>query len=212
MENKNTACFVKAWKELHDGVNTRVEAVDVKLDLDKHYSESERHYHNLTHITQGLDELDLIRSYLQEPAEVEIAWWFHDSVYDSKAKDNEERSAELAFERLSESGIDSSRILRINNLILATKHNKTPAFNDEMFLVDVDLSILGRSPQEFRKYEESIREEYSWVSEEQFRIGRKTILESFVRRPVIYSTEFFRDKYEERARKNLVSSIRLLTD
>jgi predicted metal-dependent HD superfamily phosphohydrolase len=97
-------------------------------------------------------------------------------------------------------------------LVLATQHTRGATLtNDEALLVDIDLSILGRSEYVFHNYECQIWREYEKVvPREQFRIGRAKVLESFLSRPVIYNTEFFRAKYEEQARKNLTRSLERL--
>lgn len=79
-----------------------------------------------------------------------------------------------------------------------------------MLLVDIDLSILGRTPSEFDEYENQIRQEYRWVTEETFRKGRAHILREFIRREFIYQTKFFRERYESQARENLRRSLRQL--
>lgn len=78
-------------------------------------------------------------------------------------------------------------------------------------MVDLDLMILGSSEAKFDAYEVGIRQEYAWVSEEDFRFHRAKILQSFLDRPSIYYTERFREKYEARARANLERSIKKLT-
>lgn len=59
------------------------------------YSEPHRHYHNFHHIADSLAEFDRARHLAREPLAVELAIWFHDTVYDTRAGNNEEQSAEL---------------------------------------------------------------------------------------------------------------------
>jgi predicted metal-dependent HD superfamily phosphohydrolase len=77
---------------------------------------------------------------------------------------------------------------------------------DARLVVDIDLSILGRSPQKFIKYERQIRQEYAWLSPQAFAAGRSTILQTFLGRR-IYSTKYFFRRYEAPARRNLVHSL-----
>jgi len=81
---------------------------------------------------------------------------------------------------------------------------------DAAVLVDVDLSILGQGEKRFAEYEEQIRQEYDWVPAAIFASKRAEILESFLARKFIFHTDFFRDKYETSARRNLRASINRL--
>lgn len=176
------------------------------------YSEPHRKYHNVKHISQCLDELFLIEDELFEYQEnnLEIAILFHDVIYNTKEHDNEEKSAEFAERELRKSRFPENSIKDIKRLILATKHNYIPKEDDEKIITDIDLSILGKPKKTFEKYEEAIREEYSWVPEKLFREGRAKILQSFLDRKNIYQTPFFRKKYESQAKKNLEDSIKKL--
>ena len=106
-------------------------------------------------------------------------------------------------------GVDDKIIDRVIRLILTTKHREADLIqrNDEMYIIDVDLSILGKPREEFDEYERNIRKEYEWVSDEQFKENRSAILKRFIARPSIYYTDFFREKYEEQAKSNLERSL-----
>lgn len=195
------------WSELLDRMGVRDPKLTTYRRLVTLYSESHRTYHNLNHIVYCLGEFEDARRLPKEPNEVETALWFHDAVYNTRASDNEKRSAELAQQELKIMGAEDSFGDRIHDLILVTKHIETPVGIDAGILADVDLSILGRSPSEFTYYEDSIRQEYFWVPDEQFRSSRAGILKRFLDRHAIYSTDFFRSKYEEQARRNLEGSI-----
>src|SRR4051794_22476684 len=60
------------------------------------YSEPHRHYHNLEHIAEMLRVVDRLSKFAADPDAVRLAVWFHDAVYDPRAKDNEKLSAILA--------------------------------------------------------------------------------------------------------------------
>jgi predicted metal-dependent HD superfamily phosphohydrolase len=171
--------------------------------LDSEYSEPHRAYHNATHIEDCLRQFDLARHLAERPDEVEAAIWFHDAVYDPKASDNEEQSARWAIESLKAGSVAPEVLRRIAALILATKHHREPDGMDQSLLIDVDLSILGRPPEEFTAYDAAIRKEYSFVPDEQYRAGRTKLLERFLNRDAIYHTPFFRERYEDQARRNL---------
>ena len=179
--------------------------------LISRYSEPQRHYHNLNHIAECLALFDSARSLAKDPVAVELAIWFHDAVYDTHAADNEERSAELADQCISQAGGRVELREAVAALILATRTHDPSLHPDAPLLVDVDLSILGRSTERFREYEAQIRREYHWVPEQTFAARRAEILERFLARKRIYTTDYFFAKFEEQARTNLLHSIRRLT-
>jgi predicted metal-dependent HD superfamily phosphohydrolase len=178
--------------------------------LRAHYAEPHRAYHTAQHITECLTHLDLARAQCERPAEVELALWFHDAIYETRAHDSELRSADWAVRELSAAGASPSVSDSVRSLILVTRHDAVPAGNDARLVVDIDLSILGASRDRFLEYETQVRSEYSWVPEDVFRRERAKILERFLARPSIYATGFFRALLEENARQNLAFSIQRL--
>src|ERR1700748_1595730 len=86
------------------------------------YTPADRTYHNLKHIEHMLSEFDLELAAAEAPKAVEFAIWFHDGIYDSRAKDNEERSAAWAQEVLKNGGADARFCNTVSELILATRH------------------------------------------------------------------------------------------
>ena len=100
---------------------------------------------------------------------------------------------------------------RVAGLVLATKHDALPDGADARLLVDVDLSILGAEEARFEQYEAQVRQEYAWVPSVLFRRNRAKLLSSLLSRPALYSTSWFAERLEQRARKNLARSIAQLT-
>jgi len=174
------------------------------------YCEMERFYHNLDHIAHCLREFDEVGHLCQNSDELEMAIWFHDIIYDTHSKCNEENSALYIDSLLKEHGLPVTFRQNVISLIIATKHYEIPKEIDEQIIVDIDLSILGQSEQAFLEYEKQIRLEYHWVSDREFADKRAEKLQSFLDRKYIYFTEFFRQKYEKQARKNLEESLHRL--
>lgn len=197
------------WLRLWQSVGLSGDAAVWYENLKRAYSEPQRHYHNQQHIAECLEEFDRARHLAQEPEAVELALWFHDAVYDPKASDNEERSAAMAV-RCLEAGGKPKLAAAVGSLVMATKSHSAEAGPDAGLLVDVDLSILGKSDQRFSEYEAQIREEYRWVPGLVFKPKRAEILQRFLDRKRIYATDLFASKYEETARRNLENSIRNL--
>ena len=171
------------------------------------YSEAHRKYHTMQHLQECFAHLERVRAFAERAGEVELALWFHDAIYDTRKKDNEERSAEWARESALVAGLGEDEASRIHALVMATMHDAVPAGSDAAVLVDIDLAILGADEARFDEYEIQVREEYSWVPGPLYRRGRRKILQEFVRRESIYSTEYFRDECEARARSNITRSL-----
>ncbi|HYO76482.1 MAG TPA: N-methyl-D-aspartate receptor NMDAR2C subunit, partial [Thermoanaerobaculia bacterium] len=157
------------------------------------------------HIDECLMHLDAARAHAARPAEIELALWFHDAIYDTHGSGNEQRSAEWAARELLSVDAPADVVERVRALILATRHDAVPSAADEQLLVDIDLSILGAPRERFAEYESQVRREYAWVPDVIFDLERGKILRAFLARPSIYATPFFRDSLESRARANLAS-------
>ncbi|MFY9493424.1 MAG: N-methyl-D-aspartate receptor NMDAR2C subunit [Minisyncoccia bacterium] len=176
-------------------------------DLVARYSEPHRAYHTLEHIGYCLDEFEQVRHIATNPDAVELALWYHDAIYDTKAKDSEERSAVLVAEMVRNASLSDDLGQSVANLIMATKHTLAPTDPNVQLLVDTDLSILGQTEDKFDEYERQVRKEYEWVAEDAFVAGRSAILKLFLDRSTIYSTQFFHNKYEAQARANIARSL-----
>src|SRR5687768_11548345 len=87
------------------------------------YSEPHRRYHTIQHLQECFAHLESVRSFAESGSEVELALWFHDSIYDTTRKDNEERSAEWARGSALLAGLSLERADRISSLVIATKHD-----------------------------------------------------------------------------------------
>lgn len=205
------------WTELVNASGGDESAAASTLDiLKKAYSEPQRHYHNLLHILNVLKVLEEAREQVKNPITLSFAAWFHDAVYDPRASDNEEKSADLAVIELGRLGINSEIIANVRRLIFETKtHEVGKDDNDSKFFMDADMAILGADQESYDKYTRNIAEEYSeqysGITAEAFRIGRKKILEGFLKRPRLFVTDIMRDKYEQNARVNITREIAFLS-
>jgi predicted metal-dependent HD superfamily phosphohydrolase len=185
-------------------------APGLHVELESRYREPHRAYHTLQHLDECFARLAEAEALAERLAEVRIALWFHDAVYDTRAADNEQASARWARESLEAAAAPVDAAARVAELVLATQHAAVPAGRDAQLLVDVDLSILGADEARFDEYEAQVRREYDWVPEAAFRAGRTRVLESFLARPAIFATPWFAGRLEERARRNLGRALRAL--
>jgi predicted metal-dependent HD superfamily phosphohydrolase len=146
-----------------------------------------------------------VRDRLRRPAESELAVWLHDVVYDPRATDNEERSADLAEGLLVAGGV-AAAVAAVRALILATRHAAPPEEHDARYVVDADLAILGADPAAFDRYEAQVRREYAHVPDAEWRERRPRVLRRFLDRERIYQTPEFA-RLEAPARANLARSL-----
>jgi len=193
----------RAWRDLGAGGGEALHA-----ELQARYAEPHRVYHSRQHLAECLVLFDEFSGLAEHPAEIEIALWFHDAIYDVHRHDNEARSAEWAHTALLEAGAAAAgAVERIAALVLATRHSVAPQTPDEQLLVDIDLAILGAAPARFAEYEAQIRREYAHVPVDVFAEKRAAILASFLARPRLYATEALHGRFEAAARRNLVAAI-----
>lgn len=169
------------------------------------WSGMSRHYHTLAHLDACLGELDEARALAVRSGEVELALWFHDAVYRSWRRDNERQSAELAARILRAASIES--VERIRQMVLATMHRDEDLGGDTALVVDIDLSILGQTPEVYAQFERAIRREYWWVSRARYVAGRSAVLRKFLGRSSIYQHDLFYDRYESQARANIAAAL-----
>ncbi|WP_063890921.1 hypothetical protein [Thalassomonas viridans] len=174
------------------------------------YSEKHRHYHNVSHIQAVLGHLQQSRHLAADYHAIAIALWFHDAVYKVFSATNELDSADWAVKFLAENGASQAFSERVHALIMATVHDAAPSDNDEKLMVDIDLSILGSSPQTYALFESGVRKEYKLVPDFIYKKKRKAILSRFLERESIYSHEHFYQQLEASARANISKAIQNL--
>ena len=181
-------------------------------ELEQAYTAATRHYHNLTHIGALLAWAAAFQSQLQHYDAVRFAIWFHDAVYDTRQSDNEERSAALAVQHLTQLQVPPAVRRAVEQMILATKKHQLPIVQfaedaawqaDARWFLDFDLSILGSPPELYRAYSQAIRREYGWVPGWLYRRGRRQILAGFLQRERLFFTEAMHSRLETQARANL---------
>jgi len=179
-------------------------------NLAAHYTESHRHYHTLTHIKACLQSFDQVADRASDCFSLECAIWFHDAIYDPNGSDNEELSAMYAGAFLVKTNIAPETASKVEHLIVLTKHPGYPSTDDEKYLLDIDLTILGIEPELYSQYAQWIRQEYAFIPENLYCQGRSKILQAFLDRPRIFNTDYFYHRYEAQARENLAGEIERL--
>lgn len=177
-------------------------------DLVEVYSDCSRHYHNLEHIHQLLNLLSEVEDRCECFSGLQLTAWFHDYVYNPQANDNELKSALYAAKILNQLNLEPKIIELVTQIIVSTqKHKPLIESRDNLIFLDLDLAILGTSPDKYSEYAQQIRKEYSYKCDRDYSRGRKQILTIFLSRPKIYYTDYFYSKFEQQARNNIEAEL-----
>jgi predicted metal-dependent HD superfamily phosphohydrolase len=196
------ASWSDAWRALGASADDALLA-----ELLARYAEGQRAYHTLQHLGECLVHLARERDGAERPAEVALALWFHDAIYDVHRHDNEARSADWARQAARRAGLAPEVAERLHALVMATRHDAQPVGADARLLVDIDLAILGATPARFAEYERQIRIEYAHVPPAVFEPRRCQILGGFLARDPLYLTAPMRTRLEAAARANLGQAV-----
>ncbi|KAJ7779242.1 hypothetical protein B0H16DRAFT_1300511 [Mycena metata] len=182
--------------------------------LQTYYSEPQRHYHTLTHISYMLNAFDASG---RKDNVMELAIWYHDCVYDPlKGSPWNERQSIQVWEGFCDS-VKSKAMAALKEpvsvLIEATILHRLPERLPEgltgpqvAVFLDFDMSILADSPSVYETYSQEIRQEYSHFTDEEYRIGRTKVLQTFLLHDRIFLGEGT-EAMEERARENIKGEI-----
>ncbi|WP_144419369.1 hypothetical protein V5F23_10930 [Pseudomonas sp. WP18] len=202
-ERLGFAAWARVWAQLGVECASR----QTHEALIRHYREPHRAYHSCQHLEECLQVRDCVDAACQAPAEVDLALWFHDAIYDPLRHDNELRSAQWLDTVARDSGLDEATRRRLQDLIMVTRHDGAPATVDEAVLVDTDLAILGAPFERFEEYDQQVRREYRHVPSFLYRRKRRQVLEGFLARERIYTNAAYFDAFEQQARANLARAI-----
>jgi predicted metal-dependent HD superfamily phosphohydrolase len=179
-------------------------------ELKRNYTKSTRHYHTLIHLDNLTTEIEAVKENISDWRTLVFSIAYHDAIYNTLKSDNEERSAKLASERLSQLSIPETQKKRCVAQILATKGHDTSDDNDTNFFTDADLAILGSDSEQYRQYAAMIRKEYNIFPDLIYKPGRQKVLRHFLEMPNIYKTDYFRSKYESKAKENMRAELKEL--
>lgn len=193
--------LVKQYANNHELAN------NMWLEIFTKYSEPKRFYHNIEHIEAVVTELKEVKDKIEDWDTIMLAVFYHDIIYKASSNSNEEDSAKLAMQRLSEIKYPAEKIAKCAHLIMATKNHQFSEDADTNWLTDADLAILGQNPETYQTYADNIREEYTRYPDFLYNSGRKKALQHFLQMNSIYKTEHFINKYEKQARINIQNEL-----
>lgn len=168
------------WKKVDP--STKGQEYFEKVILEK-YAELHRHYHDYYHLVElfkKLEEASSIPSLSKQVKAGEKALilqtFFHDLIYDPKKSDNEEASSKMFEEYYKKE--DTLRDQVISGILATKSHSLPTKYEINDLFLDLDLSILGASSEQFKIYEENIRKEYSFVPEDVYLSARGKIMKN----------------------------------
>ena len=210
-ENTDPQVLKKSWRELIAQLSTNFDlqvADNVFELLARAYTDPTRYHHSLRHIEDMLEFASVFAKHLKDSKSVIIAIWFHDLAYDTKSNTNEEDSAQLAFEMLTELKIPSDIIAKVVTYILATKEHSLDikSSNEGLaYFLDFDMAILGASAERYDRYASDIAQEFAWAMDfegkDVFTPARIQFIQHTLQRP-IFKTQVM-SEFETQARFNL---------
>ncbi len=187
--------------------------------LRQAYASPPRAYHHFGHVEDVFVQYRAVAEGpgWWQPREAGFAVLYHDAIYVPGRSDNEAESARLAVEHIArwwpQAGIDGSRV---SELILLTARHGTLASgdfsdaasaDDTRRFLDCDMAILGAEPEVFAEYDRAIAEEYRAVPRWLYRIKRRRFFRKLLTSERIYLSDFFLDRFEARARRNLQAAL-----
>jgi predicted metal-dependent HD superfamily phosphohydrolase len=174
------------------------------LDLLDRWSEPHRHYHGCTHLLSVLESLDLLTEPADPPHTVLLAAWFHDAVYQGIPRQDEEESARLAEDRLSDAGLPDADVAEVARLVRLTgDHRPEAGDSDGALLCDADLSVLGGDPDEYARYVAAVRKDYAHVGDADFAAGRAAVVRRLLELDPLFHTGRAKELWLDAAQRNL---------
>ncbi len=153
-------------------INDRLRQSGFPTDALEAYSGQHRHYHTRVHLEEVLKQLG------EDVADEELflAAVYHDAVYDPKASDNEERSADLFATHARKTSLTDTSVKHIRQMILDTKQHVASSEKSAK-LIAADLYILSRPLAEQIAHEHQIFREYQFADFKDYRRERIRILQ-----------------------------------
>lgn len=216
---RHDALLHARWRAAMSAVST-CDAVEVDDALEavlSRHREPHRQYHGEVHVARVVEDVHRLAAADTHPpidiAPLVLAAVFHDAVYDPTSATNEADSADLAERTLQRLGVETDDIERVRTSILATAGHFTgsePPDPTTAIVLDADLAVLGADPAEYAAYVEGVRAEYAHLSDDEWRQGRRRVLDALLAREPLYATAEGRRLWEARARGNLTAERRAL--
>ena len=96
----DTQTLDEIWQQVWQTLTPNQAMPDLQAVLNA-YAQPQRHYHTVQHLQECLQWWQRCQEQMQIPAEVALALFYHDIVYDPKRSDNELQSANTMLAHLA---------------------------------------------------------------------------------------------------------------
>ena len=181
--------------------------------IDAYGKEPQRKYHDARHLAEVLAEVWRLRARATDVAPVIFAAWFHDVIYDTARRDNEEASAALAVSALASHGITGDVATETHRIILTTKDHLASADPNAQVMADADCAVFAAAAPRYAEYARGVRAEYGVYGWSAYSLGRCRFLRKMLRvRDERGRLFFFADaEREHTAHRNLLRELSALS-
>ena len=191
------------FKKLSKYIPDNVFIASAYEQLFKNYSDRQRVFHDIKHVTYLLKMLEFYAPKIDNYDVLYFTIWYHKSVFYSWKNDNTERSAHLANEILTAAHFPEKDTDKVVQYITAAKDGISDGSNDLNYFLDFDLSVYALDPAVYKVYVQQLRAEWSFYHYFSLRARRKLFLSSLLEKEFIYNTALFRKNSENAARENI---------
>lgn len=203
--------FVDAMREI--GASAPIPVLEAEArDLISRWNAKGRILHNTRHLIKTLARIDEIASTAHDPDVLRVALWYQGAVLNRSFdvfqrgtnSDEQEFSALYhARSRMETLGLSEDVISRVQELMMALfTHRADPSDMDAQVLIDADLGMLAASPQDFKRFRESLREECPDLCDTDYVRARRLAIKKILAREKIFHSPLAL-AWEESARANL---------
>ena len=203
--------FVDTMQEI--GASAPIPILEAEArDLISRWNAKGRILHNTRHLIKTLARIDEIASTAHDPEVLRVALWYQGAVLNrsfdvfQRGTDSDEQEFSALYHarsRMETLGLSEDVISRIQELMMALfTHRADPSDMDAQVLIDADLGMLAASPQDFKRFRESLREECPDLCDTDYVRARRLAIKKILAREQIFHSPLAL-AWEETARANL---------
>ena len=166
----------------HDVPVRYLRSPDVLTEVAAHWNERQRCWHGPAHVLAMLRDIADLDLSGEERDALQLAALYHDAIYNPRAADNEEQSADLLSRHTADPNAPAVR--RALELIADSKWTRLPEtplgqtfFRLDTFQLSDDCPLAERLA-----YERAIFREYQWAPWREYRVKRAEFLRGWAER------------------------------